>query len=162
MLRDGGDLAQLVIEQPEVAVGLVERDAERVRRAAREAHRRDVVRNAADGVGEVVLLLDLEDVHPELDVAVGDRLAVRPAVVAVERDRDGAATVGVHGRLADALCEVDVRRFSVAKPIQRPPQVRGELEQVDVVGVRPAHEGEDVSGDGTWRQGEGDRSRGGR
>src|SRR5579862_2425151 len=75
-LWDGHDLAELVVEHPEVTVSLIEGDAELVRAGCREAHAGDVVRNAPGAVSQVLALLGLQEVEPELDVAIGDWLPV--------------------------------------------------------------------------------------
>ena len=81
MLGDRHDQAELVVEQPEVTVGLVEGDAELVRGARWEAHRGDVVRDRSRHVAvEICLLID-HQIHPELDVPVCHRLAIRPPVM---------------------------------------------------------------------------------
>ena len=141
MLRKRRDLAQLVKGEEERAICLVQREDDCLR--VGERHGRHVVRKLARRVCGPVGDVGLQQVHPELDVAGRDRLAVGP-LPALELHGHGLAAICVNGVAGQAQARVELHLAVLTEPVQRPVHEELELAQVGDAEEPARGEREDV------------------
>ena len=140
MLRDRHQLRELVAREPDRRVGAVEHERELP--GVHDDHPLDAVGNVAREVGRPVLLVRLQQVHQEGEVACRHGFAVGP-LVRLERDRDPRVPLRVNRRLREARGLVQHRLAGLAVHVERPPHQALELLDVGHRVVRAVDDRED-------------------